>query len=159
MLAPCCRSPQTFPIMRQLNAFTTPEYPILFDVIPSGNDAVEVPGDDVGVALALLVKGIPSFLAIHTLPEEEVPSLVGSLESGDVRLSVVGLPVQMKNQDQEPAHHPAAFVSLLCADGRRVTVARIVGSRAGDPSAEKLARHVTRQITRGVQISDLESMV
>lgn len=145
--------------MRQLNAFITPEYPVLFDVIPSGSDVAEVPSDEVGVALALLVKGIPSFLAIHTLPEEEVPSLVGSLESGDVRLSVVGLPVQMKNEGDEPAHHPAAFVSLLCADGRRVTVARIVGSRAEDPSSEELARHVTRQITRGVQISDLQSTV
>lgn len=145
--------------MRQLNAFITPEYPILFDVIPSGTDAVEVRSDEVGVALALLVKGIPSFLAIHTLPEEEVLSLVGSLKSGNVRLSVVGLPVQMKSRSREPAHHPAAFVSLLCADGRRVTVARIVGSRAEDSSSEELARHVTRQITRGVQISELQGTV
>lgn len=142
--------------MRQLNAFTTPEYPVLFDVIPSGTDGCGVPPDQVAVALALIVRGVPSFLAIHALPEEELPSLVTSLESGDVRLSVVGLPVQMKGQSGESAHHPAAFVSLLCADGRRINVARIVGSRAHEPSAEKLARHVTREITRGVQIAELE---
>lgn len=69
--------------MRQRNAFTTPEYPVLYDVIPSGTTGSGVPNDRAGVALALIVKGMPSFLAIHALPEEEVPSLIASLESGE----------------------------------------------------------------------------
>jgi hypothetical protein len=49
---------------------------------------------------------------------------------------------------------PAALLSLACADGRRVGVARIVSRDAkADPAS--VARFVHRQITRGVQLLDL----
>ena len=48
----------------------------------------------------------------------------------------------------------AAFISVVCSDGRRITVARVLGE---DPEAapDTLARHVIRQIARGVQVPDL----
>jgi hypothetical protein len=48
----------------------------------------------------------------------------------------------------------AAFISLVCADGRRITVARVLGE-APEASPDTLARHVIRQIARGVQVPDL----
>lgn len=144
--------------MRQLNAFVTPEYPVLYDVERPEDETDGSAPEGVGVGLALLVKGIPAFLATHVVPREELKSILTSLDAGDVRVAVVGLPVQMKPRGEEAAHHPAAFVSLLCADGRRVTVARVVGSRDDESSSQELARHVSKQIARGVQISELVSL-
>ena len=51
---------------------------------------------------------------------------------------------------------PAVFLSLVCSDGRRIGVARIV-AREGSASPEEVARFVLKQIASGVQIPDLAS--
>lgn len=156
------RPPRTRPHtpgMSPLNAFVTPEYPVLFTVCPPGPeprawnreaDPALEGSRAAAIPLALLVGGIPSFLCTLSVPRGELEGVTTSLRSGDARLAVVGL------QDGElfPGAPPAAFVSLVCRDGRRVAITRVQGT---DPEAspEALARHVTRQILRGVQLSDL----
>lgn len=149
--------------MSQINAFATPEYPVLFSVRvgEQGEGEPAVPDGHAGISLALLVDGLPSFLATHVVPRDRMNAVVTSLEDGDVRVAVIGLSVEL--DEDLPAlgveartEHPAAFVSVVCADGRRLTVARILG-RDAEQSPEQLARHVVRQITRGVQIPDLAS--
>ncbi len=129
-----------------------------------------LPDGYVGVSLALLVNGIPSFLATVPVEETELPSLVRSLSSGDVRVAVVGISVEgsdipgsskeppeaWRGQEESTPSFPAAFLSLVCADGRRIGVARIV-ARRDSASPEEVARYVMRQITRGVQVPDLAS--
>ncbi len=132
--------------MPPLNAFVTPAYPVLYTPVPAGDRGVD-PGQ-LGIAVALLVRGIPSYLATPVLPEPEARGVLDSLASGDVRVAVVGL----RGGGEEAA--PEAFVSLLCSDGRRLNLARIPG-RPPHTSPEGFARHVTRQIVRGVQIPDL----
>lgn len=145
--------------MSRINAFATPEYPVLFSVVVGTEDGSAVPPGHAGISLALLVDGVPSFLATHVIPEERVTPVVTSLEEGDVRVAVVGLAVELEEDVPElgleaRAEHPAAFVSVVCADGRRLTVARIL-SRDPERSAEQLARYVVREISRGAQIPDL----
>lgn len=145
--------------MSRINAFATPEYPVLFSVLVGDEGESEVPEGHAGIALALLVDGVPSFLATHVVPESRMNSVVTSLEGGDVRVAVVGLSVELEEDLpslglEARSQHPAAFVSVVCADGRRLTVARIL-ARDIEQSPEGLARHVVREITRGVQIPDL----
>ncbi len=158
--------------MNAFNAFVTPEYPVLFSlrsseprepwegyVPPGGPDVpaeVEaVPEGCVGISIALLIKGLPSFLATHVVPREEAGAIVESLESGDARVAVVGITVTLEEEDEaEPS--PAAFVNLLCGDGRRIVVARILGQPESH-TPEALARYVIKEISRGVQVPDLAS--
>jgi len=147
--------------MPRINAFATSEYPVLFTVLAPEDPVTGGPPDHAEISLALLVKGVPSFLATHVVPMERVNPVVTSLESGDVRVAVIGLSVEMPEEAAEMGldpreEHPAAFVSLVCADGRRLNLARIVG-RDADDSPERLARFVVRQIARGAQISELAS--
>jgi len=143
--------------MFQLNAFATPEYPVLFSVLTEPDEGL--PDGHVGISLALLVDGIPSFIATHLLRAEDLGPVVASLEGGDVRIAVIGLSVELAEEasalglDPEQ-EHPAAFVSVVCKDGRRLNVARIVG-RGGTGSPEHLARYVVREIRRGAQIPEL----
>lgn len=141
--------------MTPIHAFVTPEYPLLRTLVPG--DHAGVPPGHTGIALALLVRGIPSFLCTHLVPNEELDEVLDSLEGGDVRVAVLGLPSGEAGDDppeMEAPGHPAAFVSLVCADGRRVSLIRIVG-RDPQREPETLARFVIRQIARGVQIPDL----
>lgn len=147
--------------MSRINAFATPEYPVLFSVEVAEEAGGPVPQGHAGISLALLVDGMPSFLATHVVEEDRVNAVVTSLEEGDVRIAVVGVAVEL--EEDLPAlgidahsEHPAAFVSVVCADGRRLTVARIL-ARGDDQSPERLARYVIREITRGVQIPELAS--
>ncbi len=169
--------------MTAFNAFVTPEYPVLFSLEggedealpwePSGDvfdplqdegagDDPSVPPGYVGISIALLVKGMPSFLTTHVVEASDAPDIVESLESGDARVAVVGVTVDAAEELPEgvtPAEggkHPAAFVSLLCGDGRRLAVARIV-ARDDSHSPEALAKYVIKQISRGVQVPDLAS--
>lgn len=135
--------------MPPLNAFVTPAYPVLFTRVPAGDPGVG-PGH-LGIAVALLVRGIPSYLATPVLPEPEARGVLDSLASGDVRVAVVGL---RGGEEGGEECAPEAFVSLLCSDGRRLNLARIPG-RPPHTNPEGFARHVTRQIVRGVQIPDL----
>jgi hypothetical protein len=157
--------------MTEFNAFVSPEYPVLHSVEripPFGRSAPE--GEAV-LSLGLLVKGIPSFLATIRVSEDEVDEMVESLDGGMVRIAAVGVSVQ---GDHLPGTHappkevwrgeeenssrslPAAFLSLVCADGRRIGVAKIV-AREGTAAPDDIARFVLQQIERGVQIPDLAS--
>ncbi len=137
--------------MPRLNAFVTPEYPVLFTLAEVEGSEGEAAAE---VSLALLVKGLPSFLASHQVPRSTLDDVVVSLEAGDVRVAVVGVPVEVSSAAEPGRRLPAAFISLVCADGRRITVARVVGADQ-EISPEKLARHVIRQIARGVQVPDI----
>lgn len=163
--------------MSDFNAFVSPEYPILHTVLSAEETPEEVPDGFSAVSLALLVQGIPSFLATIPVASEDVQRITRSLEAGDVRVAVVGMSVDQKDvleaegepeepwkasapvldglaETEEEATLPAAFLSLVCRDGRRIGVARIV-ARQGSASPEEVARFVLKQIARGVQIPDL----
>lgn len=135
--------------MTPLNAFVTPRYPVLFT--PVEGPAPGVAPGETAVALALLVRGIPSFLGTPLIPREEMPGVEASLQAGDARVAVVGLDAGMSDGEDRCT---VAFVSLLCADGRRLTLARIPAGDE-DASPDEVARFVTRQIVRGVQVPDL----
>ena len=139
--------------MSKPSAFVTPPYPLLFDVSAGGRGGV--PRGEAELVLALLVDGTPSFLAAHRVAEEALDELVVSLQSGDPRVAVVGMWVDaasgMRGRLERRA---AAFIRLVCGDGRRITVGRVLGEEpAGSP--DTLARHGVRQIARGVQVPDL----
>jgi len=156
--------------MRNSRAFVSDEYPVLCSVDRPSSD---VPGvgvrGPVTVSLGLLVRGIPSFLATIPVDEGEVEPLLRSLGRGDVRVSAAGISVDgasMSDAASAPSEPwqpeertpslPAAFLSVVCADGRRVALARIV-SREASASPQDIARFVIDQIARGVQVSDLAS--
>ncbi len=173
--------------MTAYNAFVTPEYPVLFTLRQEERTepwtASPAPGESgdagggpgVAISIALLVKGMPSFLTTCIVPDDELVDVVESLEGGDARVAVVGISVTIREGtdggeatvipreeggEGEPlegeVNRPAAFVSLICADGRRISVARILDA-AGRRSPEELAKHVIKEISRGVQVPDLAS--
>ncbi len=155
-------------VMSQLNAFVTPEFPLLFTVregssqppsLSEDESPPGVPEDYAEIALAILVRGVPTFLATHVVPKNELEGVVNSLEEGDVRVAVVGIPLfesesGSEGSSQEDRGRPAAFVSVVCKEGRRLTVARILGPD-DETTPEVLARHVIKEIARGVQVPSL----
>lgn len=157
--------------MADFNAFVSPEYPVLHAVLSEDEASQEVPEGYTALSLGLLVNGIPSFLATIPVASEEVDGVEGSLDSGDVRVAVVGMsvdgadvpdeaappePEPWKEPEEDSGSLPAAFLSLVCADGRKIGVARIV-ARQGSATPEEVARFVLKQIAKGVQIPDLAS--
>lgn len=156
--------------MSDFNAFVSPEYPVLHSVLPADDSPDEVPEGFAALSLGLLVNGIPSFLATIPVSEEDVGEISSSLEAGNVRVAVVGMSVDgdelpegavtpsepWKEPEAPRRSLPAAFLSLVCDDGRKIGVARIV-AREGSASPEEVARFVLKQIARGVQIPDLAS--
>ena len=139
--------------MPKTNAFVTPRYPVLFSIVSAGTSGV--PTGEAELVLALLVAGTPSFLAAHRVPDQAVEELVASLEGGDPRVAVVGTWVGSEEElTGQMERRAAAFISLVCTDGRRITVARVMGE-GSDTAPNLLARHVVRQISRGVQVPDL----
>ncbi|TVP42275.1 MAG: hypothetical protein EA350_16645 [Gemmatimonadales bacterium] len=182
----------------------SPEYPVLFSISTSppedrGWGGTEGEGTAY-LSLALLVGGIPSFLATLPVDGELVEPLRESLGAGDVQVAVAGIDVDPQDvanaegdgdmageleggggemapwrasagtPDPDAFHtpwpsggasagkgrFPAAYLSLICRDGRRLGVARIV-SRDRRATPEEVARYVLKQITSGVQIPDLAS--
>jgi hypothetical protein len=159
--------------MADFNAFVSPEYPVLHTVLPSDEASSSVPRGYSALSLGLLVNGIPSFLATVPVASDDVDRVSRSLDSGDVRVAVVGMSVDgadvpdeavpptpepwKESESPEGARTlPAAFLSLVCADGRKIGVARIV-AREGSATPEEVARFVLKQIAKGVQIPDLAS--
>ncbi|MBI4539510.1 MAG: hypothetical protein HY704_08385 [Gemmatimonadetes bacterium] len=145
--------------MGPLNAFVSSEYPVIFSLIPGGAGDAPIPEGYTGIAVALLVKGAPTFLATHLVPDDEASDVVDSLESGDVRVAIVGVPVQLgadEDEGVEGERFPGAFITVLCADGRRFTVARVIGT-SRDQTPEQLARFLIKQIAQGVQITALSA--
>jgi hypothetical protein len=156
--------------MSEFNAFVSPQYPVLHSVERGSSDEYDSVGRTVSLSLGLLVKGIPSFLATVLIGESEVEAVTGSLLSGNVRVVVVGISIDETDlpedgrttvapwlpAPEEERHFPAAFLSLVCSDGRRIDVVRVV-VREGSATPEKVAKFVLSQITQGVQITDLAS--
>ncbi len=139
--------------MPKTNASVTPPYPALFSVTPGG--AAGVPPGEAELVLALLVAGMPSFIAAHRVPDETVDDLVTSLQQGDPRVAVTGTWVDAgETIPGRPERRAAAFISLVCADGRRITLGRVMGEEP-DVAPNLLAGQVIRQIARGVQVPDL----
>src|SRR5687768_3031639 len=152
-LAYCLRPLRDSMRMPKINAFVTPPYPVLFSVAAGGESGL--PGGEAELLLGLLIAGMPSFLAAHRVPEEAVDDLVVSLQQGDPRVAVAGMWVESPGELRgQLERRSAAFISLVCADGRRVTVARVLGEEP-QGSPDLLARHVIRQMQRGVQVPDL----
>lgn len=155
--------------MSDARSYTSPEYTVLRTVGPGIDPDGGIEGGHADLSLALVVRGIPSFLATIPVEEEEVEAIVESLDRGKVRVSAVGISVDDPSlredageasepwrPEPESRPLPAAFLSLVCADGRRIGVARIV-SRQASATPGEVARYVLRQIARGVQIPDLAS--
>jgi hypothetical protein len=157
--------------MNDFNAFVSREYPALHSVGRGTLVSGPVPDGHAALSLGLLVEGIPSFLATIPVEERLIDQVTGSLDQGDVRVAVVGVSVDGRDLprdaeapipepwqpgDEESRTLPAAFLSLVCADGRRIGVARIV-ARERSASPEEVARFVLDQIAKGVQIPDLAS--
>jgi hypothetical protein len=139
--------------MPKTNAYVTPPYPVLFNVTAGGSGGV--PRGEAELVLALVIGGMPSFLAAHRVPDQAVDELVASLQQGDPRVAVAGTWVDAgESLPGQPERRAAAFISLVCADGRRITVARVMGEEP-DAAPNLLAGQVTRQIARGVQVPDL----
>lgn len=139
--------------MPKINAFVTPPYPVLFSV--AAGDESGVPAGEAEFQIGLLIAGMPSFLGTYRVPEAAADDLAMSLRQGDPRVVVAGTWVEAPDElhaGQE--RRCAALVSLLCADGRRVTVARVLGEEP-EASPDGLARRVVRQIAHGVQVPDL----
>jgi hypothetical protein len=149
--------------MNDFQTFVSPLYPVLFTV-----DEPEFPkGDPAALSLALLVRGIPSFLATIPVDLEILEGITTSLRAGDVRVTVEGFTVDPSDTEHgdtaeegltidEADGLPGALLGLRCQDGRMLKVARIV-SRSRSATPEGVARYVLRQITQGVQIPDLAS--
>ena len=119
--------------MARINAFATPAYPVIFSALEEIEDD-GIPKGHSGIAIAILVQGIPTFLATHVVPQSRLDRVLESLRQGDARVAVVGLPIDTSSthdsdatEDHSPSRRPAAFVSMVCGDGRRLTVARILG--------------------------------
>ena len=205
--------------MPKPRARLSPEYPVFYDVAfadPAGGGGTAAPWEGGGTAflsLALLVEGIPSFLATIPVDRELLDGIRASLDAGDVQVSVAGFAVEPGDLETGTAEDPeegdlasgvegpkgapapwkasagtpdpdafrtstplddpptdrasegsagpggrlpGAHLSLLCRDGRRLGVARIV-SRDRRATPDDVARYVLRQISSGVQIGDLAS--
>jgi hypothetical protein len=154
--------------MSDKHSFVSPEYPVLRTLSRGRGPDSAFPAGQAALSLGLLVGGIPSFLATIPVDEEEADDILVSLDRGAVRVAAAGISVD-GNAFLEPSSEgngwrpdpparplPAAFLSLICSDGRRIGVARIV-SREPTAPPEEVARFVLRQIARGVQIPDLAS--
>ncbi len=123
-------------------AFVTTRLPVLYTIHP----IVRSPGIPTLTTLDLAVvpAGIPTFLATYTIPEDQLDGVVASLQAGDVRVAVTGVGDASGGQ-------PTAFVSVVCADGRRLAVARLRGAE-GQPAPE-FAEAVRDRVTAGRPIN------
>ena len=71
--------------MPKINAFVTPPYPVLFSVASGGESGV--PPGEAELLMALLIAGMPSFLAAHRVPEEALDDIVVSLTPAGVAVA------------------------------------------------------------------------
>lgn len=120
-------------------AYVTKRLPVLYTIHP----IVRAPGLPtlVTIDVAVVIRGIPSLLASHTVPEEKLDGIVASLQGGDVRVSVTGV------VGDESSGHPMAYVGVVCADGRRITVSRVRGEIS--QTSEQLAWTIRERIEKG----------
>jgi len=121
-------------------AFVTKRLSVLYTIHP----IVRAPGlpTVVTVDIAVVIRGIPSVLASHTLPEDRLDPLVASLQGGDVRVSVTGVA-----DAESGGAPPVAYVGVICSDGRRVPLCRVHGEP--DQSSDDLAWALRERVEKG----------
>ncbi len=120
-------------------AYVTKRLSVLYTIHPIVR-APELP-TLVTIDVAVVIRGIPSLLASHTIPEDKLDGIVASLQGGDVRVAVTGV------GGDEGAGPPMAYVGLVCADGRRIALSRVWGVTT--QTSEELAWTVRERIERG----------
>ena len=127
-------------------AFVTGRLPVLYTIHP----IVRSPGIPTlaTVDLAVVTAGGPSFLVPYTMPEDQLDGVVASLQAGDVRVAVTGVEVEASGAA------PMAYVSVVCADGRRLAVARLRGPGGQDATA--YARELSARVTDGRPLNTLD---
>ena len=137
----------TLASMSRPAAFVTGRLPVLYTI----HSIVRSPGIPTltTIDLALVTSSGPSFLAPYTMPEDQLDGVVASLQAGDVRVAVTGVAVEA------PGAAPMAYVSLVCADGRRLAVARLRGS-AGQGATE-YAQGLRDRVTEGRPLNTPDS--
>ncbi len=129
--------------MREKPPFRIGRYPVLYTLNTSNDRSTA------DVDLAVLVKGVPSFLTRIEVPAEHLDALVTSLQRGDVRLEIDTLEVDTLRRA------PGAVVTLVCADGRAVSLGTVHDPTGQARTPADVAREVTSRLARGVQISSL----
>lgn len=120
-------------------AYVTKKLSVLYTIHPIVR-APELP-TLVTIDVAVVIRGIPSLLASHTVSEDKLDGIVASLQGGDVRVAVTGV------TGNEGAGPPMAYVGLVCADGRRIALSRVRGELS--QSSEELAWSIRERIERG----------
>jgi hypothetical protein len=134
--------------MARAPAFITTRLPVLYSI--HGMDGSEVRTQ---IDVAVLVHGVPSFIATYGLASERLDETVASLQRGDVRVAVAGV----SHPNPTVLQAPTAHVSIVCADGRRFTVSRL-RSRLVSESPEEFARRVAEEIASGTQLPDVDDV-
>jgi hypothetical protein len=134
--------------MPRAPAFITTRLPVLYSIHgANGSDTLA------RMDVAVLVHGVPSFIATYEMPRERLDETVASLQRGDVRVAVSGV----TNTNPTVLQSPRAHVSIVCADGRRFTVARL-RSRLVAESAEEFARRVAEEVASGTQLPHVDDV-
>ncbi|MEZ4415264.1 MAG: hypothetical protein R3E10_05885 [Gemmatimonadota bacterium] len=133
--------------MVRVPVFLTGRLPVLYSIHAiDGGRTSNVAALDV----AVVVKGAPSILGICRMALDRLDEVVASLQGGDVRVAVAALPEDTRPPDKGPR----AFVSLVCADGRRLPIARVRG-RDHEEATEQYARRLARAIASGTKLADV----
>ena len=120
-------------------AFVTERFPVLYTIHPIVRSA-GIPTLTT-VDLAVVTPAGPSFLAPYTMPEDRLDGVVASLQAGDVRVAITGIDVD------DTGSAPMAYVSVVCADGRRLAVARLRGERG--KTALQYAEELSHRVAAG----------
>ena len=123
--------------------FRIGRYPVLYTIETADDRA------SAHVDLAVLVKGVPSFLTRIRVQAEHLDALVTSLQRGDVRIEIDTL------DGDTLRRAPGAVVTLVCADGRAVSLGHVHDPTGQARTPADVAREVTSRLSRGVQISSL----
>lgn len=129
--------------MAEKPPFRIGRYPVLYTINASSNR------DTADVDLAVLVKGVPSFLGRIVVIAEDLDALVTSLQRGDVRLEIDAI------EGDTLRRAPGATVTLVCADGRAVSLGTAHDPTGNASTPAQVAREVTSRLSRGIQISTL----
>lgn len=133
--------------MVRVPVFLTGRFPVLYSIhaIDSGRETQAA-----AVDVAVMVRGSPTILGICRMPLDRLDDVVASLQGGDVRVAVAALP-----EDGRPSDvGPRAFISLVCADGRRLPITRIRGRELQEAS-EQYAKRLARAIATGARLADV----
>lgn len=129
--------------MSEKPPFRIGRYPVLYTLCTADDR------QSAAIDLAVLVKGVPSFLTRVEVPADHLDALVTSLQRGDVRIEIDVL------EGDTLRRAPGAVVTLVCADGRAVSLGTVHDPTGQARTPADVAREVTSRLARGVQISSL----